>query len=75
MKERDTMNKGMTPKDMVMWRNKMGLSQQQAAERLGYKDRSSICHFEKGSKPITPRITMLCELLMEKHDDKLAQRT
>ena len=60
----------MLPKDMIVWRQNMGLSQQKAAEILGFRDRSSICHFEKGKRTITPRIARLCKLLMEKHDGK-----
>lgn len=65
------MKEEMLPKDIIAWRQKMGMSQQKAAEILGFRDRSSICHFETGYRPITPRIARLCKLLMEKHDGKL----
>ena len=71
------MNKEMSPSDLKNWRMKRGLSQHDAAQILGYKERSIICHLEAGRKRIHPRVRRLCELLDEKEErnDKLAQRT
>jgi len=69
------MTKQITPHDFRAMRMKLGLSQQKMAELLGYNTRSMICHLESGNRYITPRMTITMNLLMEKHDDKLAQRT
>jgi DNA-binding XRE family transcriptional regulator len=58
-------NSEMSPKQFLTWRNSMGLSQNGAAELLGFKHRSSICHIEKGKKAITPQIAMLCRMFQE----------
>ena len=75
MKVSDTMKQTLTPHDFRAMRIKLGLSQQKMAEMLGYTTRSMICHLESGNRDITPRMTITMNLLMEKHNDKLAQRT
>jgi predicted transcriptional regulator len=65
----------LTPREFRAMRNKLGVSQHKMAEILGYNTRSMICHLESGNRQITPRLTLTMNLLMEKHDDKLAQRT
>jgi len=47
----------------------MGLTQQQAAERLGYAHRSSINHLETGRRQITPRIKMICDMLQKEQEN------
>ena len=69
------MKQTITPHDFREMRMKLGLSQQKMAELLGYNTRSMICRLESGSRDITPRMTLTMNLLMEKHNDKLAQRT
>ena len=43
----------MTPNELKQWRNNHGLTQSQAAQLLGLKNRSSICLLENGKRPIT----------------------
>ena len=43
----------MTPNELKQWRNNHGLTQSQAAQALGLKNRSSICLLENGTRPIT----------------------
>ena len=69
------MKQTITPHDFREMLMKLGLSQQKMAELLGYNTRSMICRLESGSRDITPRMTLTMNLLMEKHNDKLAQRT
>ena len=38
----------MTPNELKQWRNNHGLTQSQAAQLLGLKNRSSICLLENG---------------------------
>jgi len=47
------------------WRLDMGLTQQEAADTLEFKNRSSICNLEKGVAYITPRLKLLCEMLLK----------
>ena len=65
----------LTPREFRAMRNKLGVSQHKMSEILGYNTRSMICHLESGNRQITPRLTLTMNLLMEKHYDKLAQRT
>ena len=44
----------------VKWRSKLGLTQHEAAELLGYRNRASVCNLELGRSTITPRIVMAC---------------
>ncbi len=67
------MNK-MDGNEFRSMRNRMGLSQNDMAKLLGYTSRSMICRIETGSRTVTPRMALTMKLLMEKHDDKLAQR-
>jgi len=60
--------KEMSPKRFREIRASMGLSQQKMATLLGYENRASVCLFENGNRPITPRIALLMELLADKHD-------
>ena len=55
--------------EFAKWRLKMGLTQQQAAERLGYAHRSSINHLETGRRQITPRIKMICDMLQKEQEN------
>ena len=75
MKVNDTMMQTLTPHEFRAMRMKLGVSQHKMAEILGYNTRSMICHLESGNRQITPRLTLTMNLLMEKHYDKLAQRT
>ena len=43
----------MTPNELKQWRNNHGLTQSQAAQLLGLKNRSSICLLENAKRPIT----------------------
>jgi DNA-binding XRE family transcriptional regulator len=45
------------------WRNRMSLSQAQAATLLGYANRSSVCNIEKGEASITEPMRLACEYL------------
>ena len=71
------MSKEMSPNELKRWRMKRGLSQHDAAQILGYKERTIISHLEAGRKRIHPRVRRLCELLDEKEErnDTLGQRT
>ena len=60
--------KEMTPERFREIRSIMGLSQHKMANLLGYENRASVCLFENGNRPITPRIALLMELLADKHD-------
>ena len=40
----------MQPNEFQKVRNKLGYTQAQFAEKLGYATRSMICQFEKGTK-------------------------
>ena len=51
------------PEDFVKWRADMGLTQDEAAKKLGYRNRASICNLERGVAIITPRIVMSCMVL------------
>mgnify|MGYP003134916237 FL=1 len=65
----------MTPDEFKSIRLGLGLSQTEMAKLLGYTTRAMISRLEGGSRVITPRMALTIKLLMEKHDDKLAQRT
>ena len=69
------MNKILTPHEFREIRMSLGLTQQRMAETLGYEGRAAISQLENGFRDITPRTTITMNLLMEKHNDKLAQRT
>jgi transcriptional regulator with XRE-family HTH domain len=60
----------MSPKRFQQIRNMLGLSQHQMAHMIGYESRSSICLFESGQRPISPRVSILMEMLAEKNDGK-----
>ncbi len=63
--------KTMQPNEFQKVRNKLGYTQAQFAERLGYATRSMICQLEKGTKKISPRVAMLCDFMMrEKNEQK-----
>ena len=51
----------MFPEELKNIRKKLGLTQGKFAEKLGYSTRSMICHFEKGTRPISPRVALLCD--------------
>jgi transcriptional regulator with XRE-family HTH domain len=54
----------MTDADFVKaWRSRMGLSQEEAAKRLGYKRGSSISQFENGHDTLPIKTRMLMDLL------------
>lgn len=55
----------MTKDEFISWRKRLGLSQAQVAKKFGFSHRSSINHFELGTREISPRIEQLC-LLIEK---------
>ena len=69
------MKQTLTRHEFRAMRLKLGVSQHKMADMLGYTTRSMICHLESGNRKITPRLTLTMNLLMEKHNDKLAQRT
>tara|TARA_Y100000114_G_C11701446_1_gene298649 strand:- start:56 stop:244 length:189 start_codon:yes stop_codon:yes gene_type:complete len=50
------------------FRNDIGVSQQQMAEILGYKDKSIICKYETGERTINPRLEKLIMNEMEKRN-------
>ena len=50
------------------FRNDIGVSQQQMAEILGYKDKSIICKYETGERIINPRLEKLIINEMEKRN-------
>ena len=49
----------MTPEQLKELRTKYGLSQENLAELLGYKDKSSISRLESGERSINPRQELL----------------
>lgn len=53
----------MTPDEFKDWRLGLGLSQQEAAFELGFKHRSSVNHFEAGTREVSARVSKLCKLL------------
>ena len=53
--------KEMTSDELKEIRKKLGLTQAKFAEKLGYNTRSMICNFEKGTRPISPRVALLCD--------------
>lgn len=53
----------MTPDEFKNWRLNLGLSQQEAALELGFKHRSSVHHFEAGTREVSARISKLCKLV------------
>jgi transcriptional regulator with XRE-family HTH domain len=55
----------MSPKQFLKWREGMGLTQAQAANLLGYKNKSMIARFEGGFAPISPRVEMLCRMFKD----------
>ena len=66
----------MTPNEFKEWRNDMGLTQSQAAKILGFKNRSSICLFEQGKRPITKVLELatmgihFLNLIKDVHQDR-----
>jgi len=64
--------KPMNAKDLVAIRQRLGLSQTQLADKLGYAGKSRISQMETGYTRVPPRLAMLLRR-MDK-DDKLAQR-
>ena len=55
----------MTKKQFLKWRKDMGITQAQAANLLGYKNKSMIARFEGGFAPINARVEMLCKMFKE----------
>ena len=53
----------MTTVEFIQWRRDMDLTQDQAAKLLGFRDRSSICHLEKGRQTIAPAVAMCCRMI------------
>lgn len=51
---------GITPADLRIWRERMGLSQQEAAALLGYSSRAHYTRMETGDQPIPPLMAMAC---------------
>lgn len=49
----DNLVKRIIKEKLKKARNKKGISQEEMAERLGYKDKSSYCHIENGNVKIT----------------------
>jgi transcriptional regulator with XRE-family HTH domain len=52
----------MEPSQLKYWRNRQGLTQKQAAEKLGIS-LSQYHRYERGTDPITKRIDIIIELL------------
>ena len=48
------------------WRLRLKLTQQQCADLLGFKNRSSISRIEKGYSKVNIRLANLCHLIEEK---------
>ena len=48
----------MNPETFKRWRKRHGMTQEQCAKELGFKDRRQIINYEKGSVPI-PRYVWL----------------
>jgi transcriptional regulator with XRE-family HTH domain len=55
----------MQANEFKEWRKRMGLSQTQAAEALGYVSKSYISMMENGVKPVKPSIAKLANALEE----------
>jgi len=55
----------MTAKQFRKWRKDMGLTQAQAANLLGYKNKSMVARFEGGFAPVNARVEMLCKMFKE----------
>jgi len=51
--------------DLQAWRNRLGLSQADAARTLGYKNRSAICRYERGHAQVPDRLQYLCIAMEE----------
>lgn len=60
--------KQMSPERFRQVRQMLGLSQDKMAKLIGYENRASVSLFESGQRPITPRISLLVELLADKHE-------
>ena len=60
--------KQMSPERFRQVRQMLGLSQDKMAKLIGYENRASVSLFESGHRPITPRISLLVELLADKHE-------
>jgi len=60
--------------DFLQWRLDMGLTQQEAADTLAFKNRSSICNLEKGVAHITPRLKLLCQMLLKEYGEPVESR-
>lgn len=60
--------KEMSPQRFKQVRQMLGLSQHKMAQLIGYENRASVCLFESGQRTITPRISLLVELLADKHE-------
>lgn len=64
--------KQMQPKDLVAIRRRLGFTQTQLAQELGYAGKSRISQMETGHTRVPPRLAMLLRR-MDK-DDTLGQR-
>lgn len=62
-----------TGQDLIAWRNRMGMSQTEAAIRLGYTNRSAMCRYERGHASVPVRLQLLCQEIESKgtftHDE------
>jgi len=61
----------MTPNEFKEWRNDLGLTQSQAAQLLGFKNRSSICLYEQGKRQITKVLQLATERVSQMRDNTL----
>ena len=59
----------MTPNEFKQWRLDLGLTQSQAASKLGFKNRSSICLLENGKRPITKLLQLACFYISDVMED------
>ena len=58
----------MTPQEFKQWRERMGLSQFQAAVKLGFSSQRHISNMETGKVGITIRTEMACKYLEENNN-------
>ena len=64
----------MTPHDLTLWRVRLGLTQAQAAERLG-RHWTMISRYETGRIDIPRSIELLCEAIEAAQSTQHAQKT
>lgn len=60
----------MKPDEFIQWRKSLGITQKEAAQKLGYKYRSTISQFENGHTEITERVALLCNAIKSNSNNR-----